>query len=283
MPTLATPARGAPEPEHAHGEDAGERRAAAQRKVRGREAERAAELAAVRDAPGHRVGTAEQPRRAVEVARGERLAHRGRARALAFDVDRRHRLDRERPRAAAQQREVAGARAAEAEVRADQQPAHAEPLDQHVLDEGLRLERRERAVEARDDHARDAEHAHHVELAAQAREPRGRVRRREELARMRIEGEHGRLEVEIVRRLDEPGQHRLVAAMHAIEVPEGQRDRAVGDRGQAAEESQGWVAPLATSGRAARIERKPRIVQGKAVPPRIQRASSRQPPATRGW
>ena len=54
---------------------------------------------------------------------------------------------------------------------------------------------------------------------------------------MRIERENRGHEPQVVRRLGEPREHRLVSAMDTVEVPDGQRDRSVGDRGQAADET----------------------------------------------
>ena len=138
---------------------------------------------------------------------------------------------------AAQQREVAGAGAAEAEVLADQHPARAEAAHEHVVDEQVGIERGERTVEASDVDAFDAERPKRLQLAAQAGEPRRRALLREEFARVRIEREHSGHEPQVVGRLLEPREHRLVPAMDTVEVPDGQRDRPVGDRGQAAEET----------------------------------------------
>ena len=110
---------------------------------------------------------------------------------------------------------------------------------EHVVDERLRCERREPAVEARDDRARDAERREMLELRAERREPRRRRAAREELARMRIEREHRRRQREILRGFDEPGEHRLVPAMDAVEIADRQRDGTVGRRRQAANHPHG--------------------------------------------
>ncbi len=133
-----------------------------------------------------------------------------------------------------QQRDVAGATLAEAEVVAHQHPAHAEPTHQHVLDELLGGQRRERRIEARDEHVRDAERPKRIELLAQSREARRGGVAREELARMRIERQHGGRQAQVVRGLEEAHEHGLVAAMDTVEVADGQGDRPGGDRRESA-------------------------------------------------
>ena len=49
---------------------------------------------------------------------------------------------------------------------------------------------------------------------------------------MRIEREHRRRQAQVLGRFDEPREHRLVAAMHAVEVADRQRDRSAGDARQ---------------------------------------------------
>ena len=48
---------------------------------------------------------------------------------------------------------------------------------------------------------------------------------RKELARMRIESEHGRRQAQVLGGFDEPRQHRLMAAMDTVEVADRQCDR----------------------------------------------------------
>ena len=66
-----------------------------------------------------------------------------------------------------------------------------------------------------------------LELAAQGGQARRRGAGCEKFARMRIEGQDGRRQRQIFRSLRQPGEHRLVAAMDAVEVADGQRDGAV--------------------------------------------------------
>ena len=62
----------------------------------------------------------------------------------------------------------------------------------------------------------------------------GAVARREELARMRVEGQHAGGSARSSAASMSRDEHRLVAAMHAVEIADGQRDGAVGRRRQAA-------------------------------------------------
>src|SRR5690606_297958 len=118
---------------------------------------------------------------------------------------------------------------AEAEVVADQQEAGAQPLDDDLVDEGLRREPGQRLVEPGDAHPVDAAGSERLELVAlgeDARRGLAAVARREEFARMRLEGQHAAREPPAAGLLDEPAEHRLVSAMDAIVVAD--RQRAVG-------------------------------------------------------
>ncbi len=73
-----------------------------------------------------------------------------------------------------------------------------------------------------------------LELATQGRQPRRRSTGCEKFARVRIERQYGRRQGEIFCGLGQPREHRLVAAMDAVEVADGQRDvaMAVGEVGE---------------------------------------------------
>ena len=90
------------------------------------------------------------------------------------DSHRAHRFDAERPRRAAQRREVARTALAEAEILAHQQPARAEPAHEHGVDERLGLERREPRVEARDVGARHPARGELLDLVPDRGQPRRR-------------------------------------------------------------------------------------------------------------
>ena len=163
----------------------------------------------------------------VEVSGGERGAHR-RARH-SNPALRNHGQDLDFaavPLAEAlQQRDIAGALRAEAEVLADEHPAGLQPLNEHPLDERFRRQRGEIPVEALDVRALHPVRRQQLELLAKRREPRGRAIGREELARMRLEGEHAALQAPRARAGEEALQHRLVPAMDAVEIPHGERNR----------------------------------------------------------
>ena len=105
-----------------------------------------------------------------------------------------------------------------AEIVPDQHPARRQQADQRALDERLRRERRERAREALDVHVVDAVRREQLELLAQRGQPRRRRGGREELPRVRLEGEHARREAPVARDRDQAREHGLVAEVHAVEV-----------------------------------------------------------------
>jgi hypothetical protein len=129
----------------------------------------------------------------------------------------------------AEQRHVAAAARAEAEVVANQHPARGQRADEHFLDEALRGERSKSPVKALHMDAIDAVRLEQLELLAQRREPRrrsagARPNALEVLARMGLEGQHAALQAA-------PGglgahalQDRLVPPVDTIEVAYGQRD-----------------------------------------------------------
>ena len=59
---------------------------------------------------------------------------------------------------------------------------------------------------------------------------------------MRVEGEHRRRKREIVGGLGQACEHRLMAAMHAVEVADGQRDVVVAGLGKSANDVHAAVA-----------------------------------------
>ena len=164
---------------------------------------------------------------------GQRTADRARRRALAFDRHRAHRFDAEHPRGGAQRAQVAAAPLAEAEILADQQPACADATDEHVVDEHVGRERGELGIEAHDVHAIHTQLGEAFQLGAQRGQPRRRRFVGEELARMRLERHHGGRQREILRGFGEPGEHRLMAAMDAVEIADRQRDTLIRCRRQA--------------------------------------------------
>src|SRR5690606_28189315 len=121
-----------------NGIDARQRRTdTAQLQIGGGYIQGAPELLDHHHAPGEAVGTTEQLRRQLEVALLQRLANARAAGALAFDIDRVHRLDFKSVLFAQllQQREIAGAVAAETLVVADHNIFGAEPVAKHIAHE----------------------------------------------------------------------------------------------------------------------------------------------------
>ena len=116
----------------------------------------------------------------------------------------------------------AGAPLAEEEVVADDDVAHAEPVDQHVRDEVVGRQVGERRIEGEHDREVEAEAFEQRELAFERREVEVRLRGLEELARVRLEDQHAGGCVELARGVPDGGQQRLMAAVHAVEVAESE-------------------------------------------------------------
>ena len=120
----------------------------------------------------------------------------------------------------AQHLDIAAAARAEGEVVAAHDVARAQPRQQHVVDEGVGRQGRERLVEVLRQHGLHAVLAQQPDLCRRQGEAERAGVGHEEAARMRLEGERDQ------RRAQRPGpfagmrQQRLVAAMHAVEVAE---------------------------------------------------------------
>ena len=201
--------------------------------VQGAEAQHAAEFGAMPDMAADAVRPPQQGLGARHVAAGQRRPH-GRARhAQAMHLVAHHAGDVEtgsRP-GGVQHRVVAGAPGAETEIVADQHIACMQALLQHIGDEGLRRHRCEGVVETQHHRVVDAAALQLGQLVAQRRDAR---RRRlglaglacEVVARMRLEGQHAGRHAAVPRFADQQRQHRLVAAVHAVEIAD--RDGAAG-------------------------------------------------------
>ncbi len=197
--------------------------------VQGAKAEFAAELGAVLHMPADGVGPAEQRCRARHVAGGQRFAHR-RARntqAVHFVALHARHIEALRRTGSVEQRVVAGALRAEAEVVADQHVARAEPGHQHLLDELRRRLRGQALIEGQHHGLVDAAAFQFGEFVAQRRHARrcglglaGTPCK--EVARVRLEGEYRRGHGAVPRFVDQQRQHRLMAAVHAVEVADRQ-------------------------------------------------------------
>ncbi|TSE31240.1 hypothetical protein Ttaiw_01618 [Tepidimonas taiwanensis] len=237
------------QPVHLHDEDAAGgglpvveaqvERAKAIAETRGRFAQGAAQLAPVHDVAADRVRAPEQRRGARHVARGQRLAHRGAGHAPAVDLVAEHARHVEAACLArgVQQRVVAAALRAEAKVIADEHITRVQRPNQHVVDERLGRQRRERLVEGQDHAFVDTAAAQLRQLVAQRgnarrRQLRAAVPRGEEVPRVRLERHGARGHAAVTRLVDQQRQHRLMAAVHAVEIADRQRPRLGGSPAQ---------------------------------------------------
>ncbi len=200
--------------------------------VRGGKPDGAADPVAGLDPPVDLPGPAEQQGRLAWLSGGQQVADlgRGKGRAVRFrrlghdgDAETQplsHRF---------QQRGIAAPAAAEHEIIADHHMGDAEPLVQHGLDEFLGAERRHRRVEMQAHREVAAERRHFAHLGAEGRQPERRRVRPEILARMRLERDDA--EALAGRHRARPHDHRLMAAMHPVEIADGE-DGAAPIRGQ---------------------------------------------------
>ncbi len=216
---------------HPHHEDAhGGRPRMCKAQVERRESECAAELAAVHDVAADAVGAAEQGLRAGHVAGGEGLSHLRTRDAHAVDLVAHHprHVEAGTLARAVEHRVVAATPGTEAEVVADQHIARAEAAHQHLVDEVLRCQRGQCGIEAQHHGLIDPAALELAELVAQAgdsgRRQLGLARQPgKPVARMRLERHHRARQPAVLGFAAQQRQHRLVAAMHAVEVADRQR------------------------------------------------------------
>ena len=169
------------------------------------------------------------------------LAHRGTRYAHAVHLVAHHAGHVEAERAQPGIRVVACART-ETEVVAHQHAAHARPLEQHAGDEVVgqqrcRGARRSAAGSRGRCRSARARRACRAAFAMRAGEIRLAGAAREEIARVRLEREHAARHAAMAGLAAQQGQHRLVAAVDAVEVADGQRGAAFrqGEGGKGAE------------------------------------------------
>ncbi len=191
--------------------------------IGGGEAKLAPALVAVDHLAGHEPRRAEQLRRFHHLALVERRAHRARRHRPALILERRHDVDgkAEPPALLLQILRRAGAVLAEMEIEANGRAADAETAHENLLDEFFRRGRHQRRVEGHDDGAIESGACKQAQLVALARKLEQRVLRPQELSRVRREGERRSLAVELSRSCARGVDHGAVAAVHAVEIADG--------------------------------------------------------------
>ncbi len=116
-----------------------------------------------------------------------------------------------------QQREIAGAGAAEAEIRADPDFARLQPRDQQALHELFRRQAGERRVEAQQADAIDAQRRESAQLHPRQLQPRRRRTAGEEFARQGFETQRDRRHAEVAGARHRAAHQRAMTDVQAIE------------------------------------------------------------------
>ena len=130
-----------------------------------------------------------------------------------------------------EQTRVAAPLVAEGEIVPDHGVADGEAAHQNLAHEGFGAELGKRLVEGEHDELFDPQRLDEAHLDAERREPEGRQLRTEEAARVRLEGKHGKGCGERARDFSGLGDDRLMAAMNAVEIADGDHGTP-GSRGQ---------------------------------------------------
>ena len=208
-----------------------------------------AELAAVQGTATDGVGAAEQGLGARQVAIGQGLSHQGAGDPCAVHFEAHHPRHVETVGVAEliQQCVVPGALGAEAEVVPDHHQAGAQLIHQDALDEVLRAEAGQGFVKAQ----------HHQMVHPTVLQRRAGVTQRgnarwcefgpalnagEMITRMGLEAHHTAGQPALAGLVGQQGQHRLMAAVHTVEVADRQRAGALAGGGKsAAEDLHGWA------------------------------------------
>ena len=178
------------------------------------------------DAGDDAVAEDDQERRADRLghlAGGERRADRARAHRATGVLEPRHDVDRE-AEPGALRGEIAGRAAAlraEMEIEADRNAGHRQPLHQHACDEVLGRELGQRRVEAEHDGAVEPGRRQQPQLRPLVGQPEQRLVRPKDAARVRLEGERRGRPAERLGALQRSRDHRAVAAVHAVEIADG--------------------------------------------------------------
>ncbi len=117
-----------------------------------------------------------------------------------------------------ERRGVARPLVAEAKVEADHDVADAEPAREHVVDEALGRFGHQMPIERQDVQVIDPEPGQEARLDPQRGQSRRRLLRRQDLARMRLEGDHAERRAEVAGPRPRGLDQGAVAAVHAVEI-----------------------------------------------------------------
>jgi hypothetical protein len=153
----------------------------------------------------------------------------------------------------------ARAACAKSKIVPHQQVAHAQTIQQHIVNEGLRLLAGKRLVERQHHALVDATGTQLLELVAQvgnaSRGQRGVVlKTREEVAWVRFKGHHTAGHTAVACLGAQQGQHGLVATVHTIEVANGEgTGRGQGGVMKATEDLHEWGSVVSSKCRQKRV------------------------------
>ena len=213
----------------AHGVDAeGRLQNGSDVQVGGRVAEPAAALVAAIHPADDLPIAAEQQAGAGRVAGPQIVAHQARGEGLLARADhtaKRRDAESAAPAQCLQERDVAHAAMAEAKVVADHDVTGTQALDQHVLNEVLGRHAGQGSVEAQHDQQLDAERFDQAGLEPEGCQAKGRIVGPKEAPRVGLEGDDAERRLELARQAAGPLHDRLVTAVNAVEVADGD-DRA---------------------------------------------------------
>ncbi len=176
---------------------------------------------------GEKPGIAEKLRGRVEPAGGQRLANRLRRDRPAAILQRRHHVDGKAAPFALRGEKVrrTGAVGAEMKVKADGRSAHGETLDQDAPDEIFRGKVCQRLVERKHNGAVQPGGSEQAQFGRRVGQPEQRFGGMEEGSRVRLEGQRRGRPAKRLGPLPRRRDHRLMAAVHAVEIADGD-DRA---------------------------------------------------------
>ena len=205
---------------HPAGVDPGQRRRLARKAhVRGRKAQRAAQLLAAHDPSADRIRPTQQPRRRGEIAGLQRCADARAGHAFAVELHRRDLAGNE----AARRRPCVAAmrchRCAPCRNETPGRPISRAPagIHQHALDEILGAQRAQARIEAQQADVVGTEPEQPFHFRARQQQSRRRVGRREEFARQRLETQRHRRHVERASTRHSVAHQRLMPKMQAVE------------------------------------------------------------------